>query len=114
MIIELKTFEEMSPAEQREHLLDILTDDGNKDVDLDELRKVFLKRHRQAKSERRSYFTCKELGEMVGRSADTIRKMFIHEKGVHKVTTSGRNRKVYTTMDIPRAVAKRKFPDLNI
>lgn len=79
MIIELKTFEDMTLAEQRQHLLDILVD-GNGDVDLEEVRKVFLQRIRQPKNDKRTYFTCKELAELVGRSADTIRKMFINEK----------------------------------
>jgi hypothetical protein len=113
MIIELKAFEDMTPAEQRQHLLDILSDDNGEvsPEELEELRTLFLKRHR-TKSERRAYFTCKELAELVGRSEDTIRKMFITEKGVLKKTTSGRNRKPYTTMLISRAAANRRFPDL--
>jgi hypothetical protein len=113
-IIELKTFEQMSPAEQREHLMDMLTDDGSKDVDLEELRKVFLKRHRQAKNAQRDYFTCKELGEMAGRSEDTIRRMFIRDSNVKVETHAGRNRKTYQTMLISRAAAKRRFPDLSL
>ena len=115
MIIELKTFEDMNAAEQRQHLLDILSDDhGEVSPDeLEEFRKLFLKRHR-TKSDRRAYLTCKELSELVGRSADTIRKLFINDKGVEKRTTSGRNRKPYTTMLISRAAAKRRFPDLEI
>jgi predicted DNA-binding protein (UPF0251 family) len=116
MIIELKTFEDMTPSEQRQHLLEILVDDnGNMGPDeLEGLRKVFLKRIRQPKSAQRVYLTAKELGEMVGRSADTIREMFRNDKGVKKDTHSGRGRKTYTTMLIPRAAAKRRFPDLNI
>jgi response regulator of citrate/malate metabolism len=117
MIIELKTFEDMSAAEQRQHLLDILVD-GNGDVgpaELEELRKLFLKRVRQPKNAQRAYFTCKELAELVGLSADTIRKMFANEKaGVLKNTTSGRNRKAYRTLRISRAAAKRRFPDLAV
>jgi hypothetical protein len=114
MIIELKTFEDMTPAEQQQHLLDILTDgDDVSAEELENLRKLFLKR-RRTKSDRRAYLTCKELGELVGRSEDTIRKMFAHEKGVKKETHSGRNRKAYTTMLISRTAALRLFPDLNI
>ena len=115
MIVELKTFEDMTPQEQQQHLLDILTDgDDVATEELEELRKLFLKRHR-TKSDRRTYLTCRELGELVGRSEDTIRQMFINEKqGVLKRTTSGRNRKSYTTLQISRTAAKRKFPDLNI
>lgn len=115
MIIELKTFEDMTPAEQRQHLLDVLVDENNGNVDLEDLRKVFLKRVRQPKSAQRAYLTCKELGEMVGRSADTIREMFRHETiGVKKKITSGPHRKPYTTLLISRAAARRRFPDLNI
>jgi hypothetical protein len=116
MIIELKTFEDMSAAEQRQHLLDVLVD-GNGSIgpdDLEGLRKVFRKRIRQPKSAQRAYLTCKELGAMVGRSADTIRKMFRTDQGVKKQTYAGRNRKPYTTMLISRAAAKRRFPDLAI
>jgi hypothetical protein len=114
MIIELKTFEDMDAEEQRQHLLDILTDGGDvPPEELEDLRKLFLKRHR-TKSPQRSYLTCKELGELVGRSEDTIRKMFAHEKGVKKETHSGRNRKAYTTMLISRTAANRLFPDLNL
>jgi hypothetical protein len=115
MIIELKTFEDMSAAEQRQHLLEIFSvDDGSVGPeDWEELKKIFRKeRIRQPKSERRGYLTCNELAELVGRSADTIRKLFINDKGVEKRTTSGRNRKPYTTMLISRVAAKRRFPDL--
>lgn len=114
MIIELKTFEDMSAAEQRQHLLDVLID-GNVSADeLEGLRKLFVKRIRQPKSAQRAYLTCKELGDMIGRSADTIRKMFRNDQGVKKQTYAGRNRKPYTTMLISRAAAKRRFPDLAI
>jgi hypothetical protein len=117
MIIELKAFEDMSPAEQRQHLLEIFSvDDGSVGPEeWEELRKIFRKeRIRQPKSERRAYLTCKELGELVGRNADTIRKLFRNDQGVKKDTHSGRNRKPYTTMLISRAAAKRRFPDLSI
>jgi hypothetical protein len=116
MIIPIKAFEDMTPAEQRQHVLEILVDEngGVSPEELEDLRKLFLKRQR-TKSEGRAYLTCKELGELVGRSADTIRKMFINEKvGVIKNTTSGRNRKAYRTLLISRAAARRRFPDLNI
>jgi len=113
MIIEIKRFEDMTAQEQREHLLDILVDGNNGNVDLEELRKVFLKRHRTKKTGR-DYFTCQELAELVGMSADTVRKMFRNETGILKKTTSARGRKSYTTMRISRKSAKRKFHDLEI
>jgi hypothetical protein len=114
MIIELKTFEDMSAAEQRQHLLDILADGNGDDVsadDLEGLRRLFLRRYR-TKNAQRVYLTCRELGDIVGRSEDTIRRMFWSDKGVKKETHAGRNRKAYTTMLISRAAALKRFPDL--
>lgn len=61
-----------------------------------------------------AYVTCAWLAEKTGYSADTIRKRFVHEKGVDKRTYSGRNRKVYTIMRISKIAAKRMFPELEL
>lgn len=126
MIIAIKTFEEMSPKEQREHLEELIEEyvlvdqDGNGVSSEEFLNEVpvreLLKKHqtRRTKDKNRSYFTRKEIADKLGRHEDTIGKMFWNDRGVIKRTYSGRNRKTYTTMLISRAAAKRRFPDLEI
>jgi hypothetical protein len=74
--------------------------------------------HRKLRRKARSqtqYFNCRQLGELVGKHENTIRREFEKEKiGVIKKTFSGRNRKAYTTLLISRAAAKRHYPDLDI
>lgn len=114
MIIEIKRFEDMSRAEQRQHILDSLTDDGKIDLspaEFEDLRKIFLKRQRTAKNGSRAYLTCREIAEAVGKSKDTIYRMAEKDKRVKKTVHSGRNRKPYTTYDVPRTVAREWFPD---
>ena len=67
-------------------------------------RKTRVRKPRHAKN---GDFTCKSLGDEIGLHRDTIFRIFQHEKGVIKRTFSGRNRKKYTILRIPKAVVER-------
>ena len=130
LIPDQREINEMSAEEQRQ-LLETLFDDrdeesssgtfgtvvdsnGNR-VPADEFFKKGRRYRRPNRVRRGDYFTCRQLGDKIGRGEDTIRKEFAKEKsGVVKRTFSGKNRKAYTVMLISKVTAKRHYPDLDI
>jgi hypothetical protein len=121
MIIPIKTFEEMTKQEQRQHIESLIEDcilgeqNGNLEFLQGFLNDAAIKelKHRTA-AQNRGYFTPREIAEKTGRHPDTIRRLFWHDPGVIKRPYSGRNRKTYTVMLISRAAVKRRFPDLEL
>jgi hypothetical protein len=125
LIPDQRKINEMSPEEQRQLLEALIEDndpasfcvvdeDGNP-VLPDEFFKKGRRQRRPNKLRKGVYFTCRQLGDKIGRGEDTIRKEFAKEKsGVVKRTFSGRNRKAYTVMLISKVAAKRHYPDLDI
>jgi len=119
MIIPIKTFEEMTPVEQRQHLHDLIEDtvigpDGG-DVSMEEfLREVSPAEIIKHQTKKKGYFKPPELAEKTGLHRDTIWKRFHGKPGVKEESYSGRNRKTYHTMLISEAAARKEFPDLKI
>jgi hypothetical protein len=114
--IPVKTFEEMTKPEQREHIESLIEDHilGDANGNLEEfLNEPALKKLKPI-TPNRDYFTRREIAEKTGRHPDTIGRMFWNDPGVKKETHAGRNRKTYTTMLISRAAVKRRFPDLEL
>ncbi len=125
LIPDQRKINEMSSEEQRQLLAAIIedndpasfcvVDEDENPVSPDEFFKKGRRYRRPNKPRRGDYFTCRQLGDKIGRGEDTIRKEFAKEKsGVVKRTFSGRNRKAYTVMLISKIAAKRHYPDLDI
>ena len=117
MIIPIKTFEEMTKQERREHIESLIEDSVlGQNGSLESLRE-FLTDPAIEKIKRmhnRDYLSAREIAEKTGRHPDTIRKMFWKDTGVKKETHGGRDRKCYTTMLISKTAAKRRFPNLEL
>jgi hypothetical protein len=82
----------------------VMDEDGN-EVPASEL--FPKRRNRKTRKASNGDQSVKAIAQELGYSADTIIKIFQNQKGVIRRTFSGRNRKKYTILKIPKAVVDR-------
>jgi hypothetical protein len=118
MIIDIKTFEEMTPMEQRLHLQALIEDEIVFDQDgggvsleefLDEVSPAEILRHQKTK---KGYFKLREIAKLTGLHRDTLQKRFHGKPGVKEQTFAGRGRTTYHTMIVSKAAAEKEFPNI--
>ena len=59
------------------------------------------------------HFRPQELSEIWGLSTNTIRRLFMYERGVVRLDNTGNGKRKYTTITIPQSVALRVYERLS-